>query len=257
MSEAQLTLNDPIGSPNYQTVGFSGYLSNEVGSEVEVHNPGASTIGIHCHIPSGAKINFSGSFHSNFHWEDITLRSIEGDGYTNFTTGHSDNKRGESFIGSIAGLDRIKFTITQSGFSDGFVAGNMSKEVGTLEGIENNAPPHKYGHTSWNAGIQFSGAATGNHAIYTPPTDRKFVVTDISLSYFSNAGSYITFYENGNASDEDSWIWTNYAKTNQNNPLNQSMGYVSPYVATGLNNSLNLATTDECTIRGTIHGYFI
>jgi hypothetical protein len=230
---------------------FSGQLLPASGSEYVIDNSGYSTIGLHIHTPSGTNVGFYGSFNGS-DYDNITLRQLGDDGYTQTA---ENNDSCQDFIGSVSALRKIKFIVDRSGSATGCVAGRLIKQVSTLEGIEHNAPPHKFGNTPFHKGIYLNNTTGSGMLIYQPPTGYKFVITDLQLSVSSDGG-LITFYEDGNANDRDSWVFAAYVKATLGNTEVHSRNFSTPYVANTINNGLYYTVTADSTIRGVIHGYY-
>lgn len=227
-------------------ISISGNLSQVSGSEVVVDNPYYNTIGFHIKPPSGATVQFQGSF-DGVNFSPITLRQIGADGYCQCTEAEED------YLGSIAALKSIKFKTTVSGFNAGSYAGRMVKEVSTLEGMEHSAPPHKFGHELWHTGFAFTNQTGINLEIYTPPSGYSFVITYLTFGAYSTAGSDITFHEDGLGVDK--WVFSTYIKSNLNDSKYIDTNLTSPYVASAPNVPLNLDLSAETTIRGVLHGF--
>lgn len=238
---------------NGKVANFSGTIPSTSSGEYILNNSNYSTLGFHICVPSGGEISFYGSFDGQ-NYDNITLRQLGDDGYTQKAT-YSNNICDYNYIGSISALKTVKFVNTITGNGIGYVVGRMSSQVSTLEGIEHNAPPHKIGNTPFHKGIFVNNTSVTGQVIYQPPTGYRFVITDFNLSIFS-AGANITLYENGDATDTDSWIFSVYVKATSNDTQVFNSNLSTPYLANSITAPLCICADATSTVRGVVHGYY-
>ncbi len=238
---------------------FSGSISNISGSEYSMSNPNFTSIGFHVNMPSGAKIGFYGSFDGSS-FTPITMRQIADDGYTKIATYHSQQDGGErDYIGSIGMLKTVSFRVLQTGVTSSpfTVAGRMITTVTTLEGIENSAAPHQFGHRPFHKGFYVINSTVSGFSIYQPPSGSKFAVTDVDLSIQSNLGTNVTLHEEINVNDLEHWVYTAFVNTAANDSKQISLSFAVPYVSEHVDSSLKLTVSDTAIVRGTVHGYYL
>lgn len=234
---------------------FSGSMANVISGYYQLDNPSYSTIGVHVCPPTSGVISFFGTFNGT-EYAPITLRQIGDDGYSQKTSINADIHGSHDYIGSIAALRAIRFVLTTTGLGGvGMAAGRMTVSVSTLEGIEHEAPPHKFGNQPFHKGIYVNNTTGSGILLYQPPTGQRFVVTDLTLSVLS-AGANITLYEDDGYANPDAWMYSTYVKTTSNDTQIITCNYSTPFVASGLNNGLYLAVDATSTVRGVVQGYY-
>lgn len=133
---ARVTLYDPNGTIDlgYTDFGSAGNLGFALNSEFIFTNTlGYSSICFRLTIPLGATVSFKASFDGTT-YENLTLRQLGNDGYI-----QSSSESG-AYIGSISCARLVKVLVTAVGTVIGSVVGRATREVSTIEGIENAAP---------------------------------------------------------------------------------------------------------------------
>jgi hypothetical protein len=231
----------------YSDFGSVGNLSFGLSSTYSVLNTGGySSVGFCLTPPMSGSVEFQGSF-DGINFIPITMRSISDNGYTQQTNHHSDN-----YIGSIATLRSFRFVTQEEGLSVGTVMGRASREVCTLEGIENNAAPHKIGNIIVSKDFEFNTTHVLSAVLWQPTPNRKFVVTD--LIFGASNGVDITFFDeistNGNVVYK-----TTFVGNGNNQGGTQVCNFSIPYESREKDNKLKLLTSGSTTIKGVIHGY--
>jgi hypothetical protein len=121
----------------YLDFGSAGNLGSALNSEVSITNTnGYSSISFYLTIPTGATVVFEDS-PDGVNWISCTLRQRGGDNYISSTTSSG------GIIGSISGSRLFRVRVSVAGSTTGTVMGRITKEVSTLEGIE-NGPPNEF-----------------------------------------------------------------------------------------------------------------
>ena len=219
------------------------------GAYFELNNPGFATLGFHADPDGDGIIRYQGSF-DGINYTEMTMRQMDGDGYTFECSGAED------YIGSIASLRSIRFVNKTGSSSPCTVMGVMSVEASTLEGIENGAAPHRFGHQLISVGFDVTAGIVANSGLFFPAPRHKFIVTDVSFGIASAAATTITFHEgSGNANIPNKWVFSTYANLANNAAEQINAGFNTPYVASQAEAGLYLTTSTAVTMRGIIHGY--
>ena len=233
---------------------FNGVIPNISGASYTLDNPSYSTIGVRLISSSGVNIGFYGTF-DGIEYSPITLRQLSDDGYTQIDYWSSGSDGSHDYIGSIASLRAVKFTALNTGVSGASVGGRLSVPVSTLEGVENNAAPHKFGNAPFHKGIFVNNTTGSGILVYQPPSGRKFIITDYCLSIFAG-GANVTLYEDGNDSNTDSWLTSVYVKTTANDVKIINMNFSTPFVSSAVNYPLRISVDSTATVRGVVQGYY-
>lgn len=238
-----------FGGLSYQD--FSGVLTGTLGATYILDNSSAhSTIGFHLTIPSGGQVQFEGSYDDS-HYSPIQLRELSSNGYI------QSSEVSEDYIGSVAALRKIRFNVISGGAADGSVAGRLCKDVSTLEGIENSAPPHRFGNTLFHKGFSLSATTASNTVVYTPPAYSKFVISYISFGASSPLGANIIFHETPDTGvNSNNWVFSTYLKSSATDTQFFNAVINTPFVASGTGTSFCLTVDASTTLRGVVHGYY-
>lgn len=217
------------------------------GSAVTFENLGGyASVGISVNIPSGGKVLFEGSFDS-VNYSPIVLRSLAGDGYTQ-TSKVSDN-----YLGSISNLRFFRVKMLESGTSTGYVIGRATLAPTTLEGIENQAPPHKFGHRIVNSGFAITGQTTSG-IIFAPTSGKRFVLTDLHFSVGQGSGANVSIFDEVN--NTSNWIYnSDYETAPSGGALRTILDFTVPYLSLTTGNKLRITTSAARNVNGVIHGY--
>lgn len=246
-----MLINNGVGvSPSITSFGFSGNMPSGSGSFYEVDSFGYSTATFNVQPPNQGTIQFTASF-DGVNFDSITFRQMGDDGYS------QESYQSANYIGSILGSKKLRFVNMSGALNSGSIIGTFSKEVGILEGVEHNNPPHKFGNALFHLGINVSGASISNSGLYFPRPRHKFAVTYVALGMSSQNGSFITLHEgSGTAGNASQWIFTTYTKSSTNDTQFVNAVLNTPYVASNFHSGLFLSVEGGvATIRGVIHGY--
>jgi hypothetical protein len=130
------TLNGYL-SP-YEDFGSASNLAAAFNSAVTLTNTnGYNSICFNLTIPTGATVTFE-STADGTNWTACTLRQKGGDNYITSTTTSGE------VIGSISGARSFRVRVSSAGSAAGSVIGRVTRDVSTLEGIENGPPSEFY-----------------------------------------------------------------------------------------------------------------
>ncbi len=230
-----------FGQPNNIPIASGAYC--------EVWNPGMSTICFHITPPNNGWVQYQGTF-DGINYTPITLRQVGDDGYS------QESSVPEDYIGSVIGLKSLRFVNMTGASAVGTVMGTFNRQVSTLEGIENDAPPHKFGNSLFHLGINITGAAVADQLLYHPSSRHKVAITHISMGTASTNGSNITVYEgSGMASDPNRWVFSTYVKAPVSDTVNISPSFLTPWVSQYYGSGIYITTDGVTTVRGVVHGY--
>lgn len=117
-----------------QEIGALNNIGSGINSYFEYENEyGFNNISVHVAPPSGGTIEFLGTFDGR-NWFDCLLRGTSNNGYIKECSYPND------YVGSIAGMRKIKFNVSSAGTTSGTIEGTVQAEVSTLEGVENGPP---------------------------------------------------------------------------------------------------------------------
>jgi len=203
---------------------------------------GYSSIGFNLTIPSGAVAVFESSY-DGINFISARMRSIDTDEYT------SMSNETATYIGSISSVRIFRVRISLAGSGTGSVIGRASIDVSTLEGIEHGSRPDAFGNIAVHKDFTYTAIQTGA-IIWTPQSNKKFVVTDLFVS--TDGNNIITFFDETNSPGNIVYG----AKFTTNNGI-VICSFRTPYVSISANNSLKLTSTTAQEVRGVIHGYEI
>lgn len=119
----------------FEAFGSSGNIAAAQGSTVTFSNTGGyNTATFQLTVPLGGTIEFQGSFDGGTTYASCTIRGVDSDSYTQRTA------LSGGFTGSVAGMTHFRFYVNTAGTTTGTVIGRATKEVSTLEGLENPPP---------------------------------------------------------------------------------------------------------------------
>lgn len=134
--DTKLTTTNNYVSPILD-FGAASNLGSTLNSAVTLTNTnGYNSISFYLTIPTGATVVFEGNV-DGVTWTSCTLRQKGGDNYITSTS-----QSGE-VVGSIAGLREFRVRVSVAGSANGTVMGRATRDVCTLEGIE-NGPPNEF-----------------------------------------------------------------------------------------------------------------
>jgi hypothetical protein len=109
-------------------------LGENINDNVEISNDGGySTIALSLTIPTGATVEFQGSFDGT-NFTAITFRSVSTNEYVQNSTTSG------IFLGSIIGTKLFRVITTSGGSAPGSISARLNKNVAILEGIEHGDP---------------------------------------------------------------------------------------------------------------------
>lgn len=100
--------------------------------------------------------------------------------------------------------------------------------------------------------VTITGVTT-NRIIYTPPTDKRFAITDIKVS--SDNDDNIFIFDETNI--ESNNIFDAIVKTSGGNSTFFNHSYSTPYFAKSKNNSIKVTTTTGANVYITIIGFYL
>jgi hypothetical protein len=227
---------------------ISYILGKNLNDEVVFENTAKfSTVTAHVHAPTGGKVCFEGSVNGT-EWESITFRDITNDVYA------SSTNDGTPFIGSVIGLQKIRFRTCVAGSADGSVAGRASRNVAILEGIEFGHPPHRFGFTPVHKDASYTTAQTGT-SIWTPASGNKFVVTDVIIVASGVTDADVTLFDETDASGNRLIKGSMEVSNNKNTII--SFSPITPFISSADDNDLKITTSANIDIDITLHGYEI
>jgi len=95
--------------------------------------------------------------------------------------------------------------------------------------------------------------AIGNHTIYTPPSDKRFVITDVLLSFDNDNFARLTEPTNGECKN----IAIFKVQTQGNLADNFSHTFKTPYFSDKPGNELRIITTTAAKVYYVVTGYII
>ena len=223
---------------------FSEAIAAANGTIVTLANTdGFLSIGFRLTVPTGATVVFEGTF-DNINWVAITLRQVGGDGFTQQATSDDD------FIGSIAGLQAVRFRLTAGGSAAGTVAGTLFHMPCTLEGIEHGNPPHNIGVAIKRFHVNVTGAVSGQ-VLYTPSTGKRFFCTGYALGLNSN-GTVVIFDETDAAAN---YLFSGETKNVTTTVFSNHSFSPVPFESSAADNEIKITTTSSIEVRGVITGY--
>ena len=206
---------------------------------------GFSTIAFHCNVPTGGEITFEVTY-DNSNWESVSFRSVDLDIYTKTTDNGSD------FIGSIAGVRKIRFRTSIAGSASGTIEGQLQRDASVLEGIEFGYPPHRFGFTPVHKDNSFATAQTGT-GLWTPATGKKFVLTDLTIICGGITDGTVTIFDETNSSGNI--LFKGAIDISNNKQFFFFFSLRTPYVGSTINNSLKITTSAAIDIDIIMHGY--
>lgn len=243
-----MNLSNPHSIPNQISFGAANNLPTGSGSYFEVDTQGYPTIGFNIQPPNNGYTQFQGSF-DGINFEAFTLRQLGNDGYS------QSADIAENYIGSVSSFRKVRFVNVTGALQTGTIIGTLSNQVSTLEGIEHNSPPHKFGNALFHIGVNVSGTATDS-GIFFPSNRNKFAVTHLTFGASSTAGSYITLHEgSGTVGDPDKWVFTTYLKSNPTDTQLINLSFTTPHIADFVGSGLYLTVSNDAILRGVIYGY--
>ncbi len=123
------------------------------------------------------------------------------------------------------------------------------------------AAPHVIGYSTIHKDVEYTTAQTGT-AIWTPPTGKKFVVTDVTIATGGTTAGVVTLWQ-GASGDTTYSVGTDPAifKGEFAPSANSKPGFVKqwkvPYVSTTVDHILRITTSAAITIYVQVDGYEI
>jgi hypothetical protein len=222
-----------------------GTVASTLGSAVAFETGGANSLGFHYEPPAGSTSIFEGSWDGS-HWVDITLRQMGAHGYTSITDDtHQD------WVGSCATWRYFRLRITQGGTGVGVIRGRFSYAPSTIEGVENQAMPHRIGASSQSKSFSFTGV-TSNGTIWAPTTSyHRLYITD--LFFTVDATTTVIFSDGSNA--EGKLVFKGKFKPASGESSYVPAAFSLPHVFTGPNRALMFTQSGGAEVDGVVHGY--
>ena len=237
-----------LEAKNYENFGSANNIGKDLNDAYIFDNVyGYSSIGFRCTVPTGGIVTFEGSF-DDANWEPVSMRCVHDDIYTQST----DN--GHDFIGSIAAMRKIRWRTSSAGSANGTVIGRAQRDSSTIEGIEFGYPPHRTGFTPVHKDSHYTTAQTGAD-IWTPSSDKKFVVTDLDIICGGTTDAVVTLFDETNSAGNI--IFKGIIDVSNNKQFVFSKTFRTPFISSAANNDLKITTSAGITIDIIIHGYEI
>lgn len=211
-------------------------------SIVEVSNvEGYNSIGFHLKPPTGGKVVFEGSF-DGINFTPITVRELSSNGYVQASSIEED------YIGSVSALRSIRLKVVTAGTANGAIAGRITDNVSTIEGIEQGSAPHNFGYEIKKVSFEFLIPQT-NAIILTPTSGKRWVITDLITSV--DGINDIVFF------DETNIVVNHIIKIRTGNERIFNHPFRGVVKSAAINNILRVTSTNQADFRGTIIYYEI
>jgi len=226
--------------------GVIGKNENDAFTFVNSNAESFQSVSFFVNAPTGGEVVFEQTF-DNINWETLTLRSVDNDIYCTGT----DN--GSSFLGSIAAVKKFRIRTSSAGSAPGSIVGRVIKGLTILEGIEFGYPPHKIGYPPFHIDKNYSIAKT-NEVLYTPPTGKKFAVTDYGIIVSGTTDGIATIFDETN--EEGKRLFNGNIEVVTNKQFSRNHSFRVPFQALAIDNSLKLTTSTAIAIDIMIHGYY-
>lgn len=227
--------------------GYLGNLDEEIDNAyvVEVLD-NITSIGLRIIPPTGGEIVFEGSYGMDV-WETIELRNVSLDVIENSATADAH------YIGSVLGLRWLRFRTLVAGSESGSVIGRLLEGASILESIF-GYPPHLIGEILIHKNTSFTTIQT-NQPIWTPETDKKFVLTDLIIVAQGNTDAVITIFDKDN--EEGHIVFKGKIDVSMNRQYSFNHAFRVPFESDAKDNSLRLTTSAAINIDVVCHGYEI
>jgi hypothetical protein len=226
--------------------GAGGNLGKNLNDAYTIDNPrGHNSIGVRVTAPNGGSVSFEASF-DNVNWENVSLRSIKNDEYTQTTNNNED------FIGSIAGVRKRNLRTSSAGSSNGTIIGRLFRQVATLEGIEFGWPPHRFGFSPVHKDSSFSTAQTGA-TLWQPASGKTYYVTDLWVIVGGTTDGVVTIFDHTDASG--SRLFKGAVEVVTNKQFVHCQQLKTPFKGGAIDNILKITTSANMTIDVILHGY--
>jgi len=136
----------------------------------------------------------------------------------------------------------------------------MSLSQAYLGGIDTGPAPHNFGYPLWHREVASATTLT-TLTLYTPPTGRRFAVTDLTVTCGGTTAGIVTIYDAVTATAFVNQVTPTifrgeFAPSVTSRP-GFSKNFNVPYYSAAINNSLLITTSAAMTVYVQINGYVI
>jgi len=227
---------------------FFGSVGN-IGKEADdavicVNNAVFNTISFHIEPPLGGSVGFEESIDGES-WENFSLRSTTNDIFKQSVDIE------EHFKGSIAGSRLIRFRTLTAGSAPGTIIGQFSPFVSTLEGIEFNAPPHRFGFLPESQDFSFTTSQTAT-TLWAPDINKNIHITDFAIIVGGTQDGLISIFRTDDLMGHRLFRGNIAVTTNRQFSFSQSL--VTPFDS-GTDESIKFSSSEDMIIDLMIQGY--
>jgi hypothetical protein len=154
---------------------------------------------------------------------------------------------------------RIRVTATLGATVSHVVNASNSQQL--LAGIDTGAAPHNFGYSLVHKDAEYSTAQTGA-ALWTPPTGKKFAVTDITITTGGTTAGIVTLWQSTtavadttyNAGTDLAIFRGEFAPSTTSKP-GVVKSFNAPYVASLADYVLRVTTSAAMTVYIQVNGY--
>ena len=190
-------------------------------------------------------VKFQGSW-TQIKWKDLTVRQMAAHGYV------SQAEEEEDYIGSCSTFQYVRFLVVRGGVTPGEIRGRFSSYPSTLEGIENSAPPHKFGCKLNSTDFTFTSVTSNGTICFPEHTYHKLVVGDLHFTV-NDANTLVTVSDGSLA--EGHHIFRGNIKPAGGQTVFVPISFSLPHVFNGTNRPLCFSQTGAATVDGVVHYY--